>query len=50
MLSSILFLLPILVTGSVYLDKDAVPVRSKARRLGDDELYHWGNRQFEVAR
>ena len=50
MLSSILFLLPILVTGSVYLDEDAVPVRSKAGRLGDDELYHWGNRQFEVAR
>ena len=52
MLSSsiLILLLPILVTGSVVLDEDGVPVRSKPGRLGDDELYHWGNGQFEVAR
>ena len=51
MLRSLLVLLPSLVTGSsVFLDEDGVPVRSKAGRLAEDDLYHWGNGQFEVAR
>ena len=51
MLLSIFSILPLLVvSSSVVRDEEGVPVRSKPGRLEDDELYHWGNTWFEVAR
>ena len=50
MLLSIFSFLPLLVVSSVVRDEEGVPVRSKLGRLQDDELYHWGNTWFEVAR
>ena len=51
MLLSIFSFLPLLVvSSSLVRDEEGVPVRSKSGRLKDDELYHWGNTWFEVAR
>ena len=51
MLLSIFSILPLLVVASsVARDEEGVPVRSKLGRLQDDDLFHWGNTWFEVAR